>query len=123
MGFSSMFQRGVRVVAFVAIVCLSLQVACTIGVPLLTSAQDVAHGDGGCHESAPTQPQRPDSRHVCCGGDHFPDALLSVAVTPAPLSLNGNLLGLTTALRSFPPFYTDFPASFSPPHKPLALRI
>ncbi|MBZ5490817.1 MAG: hypothetical protein LAO76_07785 [Acidobacteriia bacterium] len=122
MGFSSMFRAMARVAAFTAITCLALQAACTPGIQPLTSTQSEQHG-GGCHESVPPTPHAPSPSHVCCSGNHFPDALLSAAVTPAPLALNGNFLDLTAASRSFPTFSTDFPASFSPPHKPLVLRI
>jgi hypothetical protein len=123
MGSSSMVRAVVRVVAFAAIACLSLQAACPIVVPRRISAQAQTQGDTGCHESAPPAQNAPDSSHICCSGDHFPEALLSTIVTPAPLVLDGSYLGLNLALRSIALFFTDFPASFSPPHGPLALRI
>jgi hypothetical protein len=123
MGSSSMVRAVVRVVAFAAIACLSLQAACTIGVQPHTSVRDGTHGNSGCHESVPPTPQAPAPSHICCSGDHFPEALLSTIVTPAPLVLDGSYLALNLALRSIAPFFTDFPASFSPPHGPLALRI
>ena len=123
MGFNSMVQQIARVVAFAAIACLSLQVACTIGVPQLTSAPSEAHGNSGCHESAPSTPPAPGSSHICCSGDHSPDALLSAPVAPAPLVLDGSILGLIVTLRSFTLSFADFFISFSPPRGPLALRI
>src|SRR5579871_711613 len=122
MGFSSMLSAMARVATFVAITCLSLQAACTPSVQPVTSTQAEPHGSG-CHESAPPTPHAPAPSHVCCSGNHFPDALLAAAVTPGPLALNGNLLDLNAASRSFPPLFADSAASFSPPHKPLPLRI
>jgi hypothetical protein len=123
MGIRSMVQFTVRVAAFAAVAALLLQAACTIGVPPLTSGQLESHSDNPCHESAPSTPQVPDSSHVCCSGDHSPDALLSAIVTPSPLVLDGAFPGLTPALHSLMPASTDFSASFSPPHRPLELRI
>ena len=122
MGFSSMVRAIVRVVAFVAIACLSLQAACTLGIQPLTSAQDKTHGDGGCHESVPLTPQPPAPSHVCYSGDHSLDALLSTTVAPVPMIPYAGFLSATLTLRSFAPS-TDLPASFSPPRGPLALRI
>jgi hypothetical protein len=123
MGFSTMIQRVARVVAFVAIVSLSLHPACTLGVQPPTSTQNEPNG-GGCHESVPPTPQSPDPGHVCCSGDHVSDALLTAFVTPVPLISDLGALNLTSPLRSFAasPSSADFPA-FSPPHGLLALRI
>ncbi|HEY2168178.1 MAG TPA: hypothetical protein VGJ30_01020 [Candidatus Angelobacter sp.] len=123
MGIRSMVKFAVRVAAFAAIVCLSLQAACTIDVLRPISSQAETQGDAGCHESAPPAQNTPDSSHICCSGDHSPDALLSSTVTPAPLVLDGAFLSPTSALLSFAPAPTDFPAPFSPPQRPLSLRI
>jgi hypothetical protein len=120
MGIGSMVQFTVRVAAFVAVAALLLQVSCMVvppAVPIETA------GGFGCHESVPPTPTAPDSSHICCSGDHSPDALLSANVTPAPLIADGRFLVLPLALHSFASFSADFSASFSPPHKPLALRI
>lgn len=123
MGFSSMIRWLVRVAAFTAIACLSVQAACSIGVPQLTSAQNDTRGDSGCHESAPPTPNGPVSSHICCSGDHSPDALLSAIVTPVPLVSGPGVLDLTLALRFFAPSSADLLASFSPPRQGLPLRI
>jgi hypothetical protein len=122
MGIRSMVQFTLRVAAFTAIACLSLQAACAIGVQPLTSVQGETQGDRGCHESMPPPPNTPDSSHVCCSGDHFPDALLSAFDTHAPMILDRGFISLTAAFASFSASI-DFPASFSPPHELLALRI
>jgi hypothetical protein len=123
MGIRSMVQFTVRVAAFAAVAALLLQISCISGLPAVTTAQIGTHDDSGCHESAPSTPNTPDSSHVCCSGDHSPDALLSAIATPSPLMLNGAFDGLTPALHSLTPASTDFSASFSPPHGPLSLRI
>jgi hypothetical protein len=123
MGIRSMVQFAVRVAAFAAIVCLSLQAACTIGVPWSIPVQAETLGDSGCHESSPPTKNAPDSSHICCSGDHSPDALLSATATSVPLALDGAFLSLTSALPSFALASTHFPFSFSPPHRPLSLRI
>ncbi|HEX3587029.1 MAG TPA: hypothetical protein VH024_13600 [Candidatus Angelobacter sp.] len=124
MGIRSMVQFTVRVAAFAAVAALLLQVFCMVGPPAVTNAQLETHSDSGCHESAPPAPNTPDSSHSCCIGDH-PDALLSAFATPAPLVIHEGVLDLASALGSFAPSSTfiDFPASFSPPHGLLALRI
>lgn len=123
MGIRSMVQFAVKVAAFAAVAALLLQVSCTVAPPTFAKAQIGTHSDSGCHESAPPTPNTPDSGHICCSGDHSPDALLSAPVTPAPLALDGAFLSLTPALHSLAPASTDFSASFSPPHRPLSLRI
>jgi len=123
MGIRSMIQFAVRVAAFAAVAALLLQVSCAVAPPIFANAQTGTHSDSGCHESAPSTPNTPDSSHICCGGDHSPDALLSTIVTPAPLVLDGAFGGLTPALHSLTPASTDFSASFSPPREPLPLRI
>src|SRR6478736_6180735 len=123
MGFSSMIRAMVRVAAFVAITCLSLQAACAIGVPQPASRQVDTQEDFGCHSSAPPTQSAPDSSHICCSGDHSPDALLSAFVTPTPPASDEGVFDLASSLSSFATPATDFPASFSPPHRPLALRI
>ena len=123
MGIRSMVQFAVRVAAFVALGALLLQASCAIGTTTRTNAQAETQGESGCHESAPPAPNAPDSRHICCSGDHSPDALLSAIATSAPLVLDGTFLSLTPALPSFALASTDFLSSFSPPHRPLSLRI
>jgi hypothetical protein len=124
MGIRSMVQFAVRVAAFIAVLALLLQISCMSGVTAITTTQAETHGDSGCHEHAPT-PKAPDSRHVCCNGDHSPDVLLSAFVTPASLFSDAGASDLPSDSGSFAPSSTsiDFPAYFSPPHGLLALRI
>src|SRR6476469_7448191 len=122
MGIRSMVQSMARVAAFVAIAALLLQVSCMPDLPAV-SVQNATQSDFGCHESAPPTPNAPDSSHICCSGDHSPGALLSAIVTPVPIASDGHALELTSPLSIFAPSFTDFPASFSPPHGFLALRI
>jgi len=115
-----------RVAAFAAVAALLFQVSCLASLPAVSTVQVETHGDSGCHESAPPTPDTPDtpdSSHICCGGDHSPDALLSAVVTPATMASDGRAVELTSPLRFFTPSSADFSASFSPPHGSFALRI
>jgi len=125
MGIRSMVQFTVRVAAFAAVMGLLLQVSCTVGLPAAMNGQLETHSDSGCHESAPPIPNAPASGHICCSGDHSPDALLSAFVTPAPLISDVGASDPTSPSHSFASssISTDFPASFSPRHGLLALRI
>jgi hypothetical protein len=104
------------------VAALLLQISCMAGLPAVTTLQIETHGDAGCHESAPA-PNAPDSSHICCSGDHSPDALLTAVITPVPLVSDPGVLDLSLALRFFASPSADFLASFSPPHRVLALRI
>lgn len=123
MGIRSMVQFAVKVAAFAAVLALLLQISCMSGVTAVTTAQPGTQSDSGCHEHAPA-PKAPDSNHICCNGDHSPDALLSAFVMPAPLISDVGSSELTSASRSFATSSTptDFPA-FSPPHGLITLRI
>src|SRR6476469_4250398 len=117
MGIRSMVQFAVRVAAFAAVAALLLQISCMAGLPAVTTVQIETHADAGCHESAPPTPNAPDSSHICCSGDHSPDALLSAFVTPTPPASDEGVFDLASSLSSFATPATDFPASFSPPHR------
>jgi hypothetical protein len=119
----SMARFTVRVAAFAAVAALLLQISCTVGPPKVADVQLETHSDSGCHEHAPA-PKAPDSNHICCSGDHSPDALLSAFITPALLISDVGASNLTPASHSFAACFisTDFPA-FSPPHGLLPLRI
>ena len=123
MGIRSMVEFTVRVAAFAAVAALLLQISCMAGLPAVTTVQGETHGDSGCHESAPPTPNTPDSSHICCSGDHSPDALLSAVIKPVPLVSDPGVLDLSLALRFFASSSADFLASFSPPHQVLSLRI
>jgi len=123
MGIHSMVQSTVRVAAFAAVAALLLQVSCLASPPAVSTVQVETHGDSGCHESAPSTPNTPDSSHICCSGDHSPDALLSAIIAPVPLTSDIGASHLTLPLPSLAIACIDFPASFSPPHGAFALRI
>jgi hypothetical protein len=123
MGIRSMVQFTVRVAAFVAVAALLLQASCTVATSTPANARTGTHNDSGCHESAPPTQNAPDSNHICCGGDHSIDALLSATATSTPLAFDETFLSLNSALPSFAIASTRFPSSFSPPHRLLSLRI
>ena len=123
MGIRSMVQFAVRVAAFIAVGALLLQASCTVATSAPTNAQTGTQSDSGCHESVPPTQNAPDSNHICCGGDHSIDALLSATATSAPLALHETFLSLNSALPSFAIVSAHFPSSVSPPHRPLSLRI
>src|SRR5215472_1306007 len=102
MGIRTMVQFTVRVAAFAAVAALSLQISCMSGLPEATTSQIETHSDSGCHESAPPAPNAPGSKHICCSGDHSPDALLSAIVTATPLISDVGASDLTSALRFAP---------------------
>ena len=122
MRIRSMVQFAGRVVAFAAVAALLLQISCMPDLPAI-SVQNATQSDSGCHESAPPTPPPPDSSHICCNGDHSPDALLSAVITPVPIASERRAVELTSPLPSLAIASVDFPASFSPPHGLLALRI
>jgi len=127
MGFNAMVRRMVRVAAFAAIVVLLAQAACMIGLPSVATAQIGALVESGCHESAPSTPDSPKSEHICCSGEHSPDALLSAAVTPVPLDIAEHFsirtFFVSPFASPFAPSSADISASFSGPPGLLALRI
>jgi hypothetical protein len=111
-----------RVAAFAAIGALLFQVACTIAPPASATVQLDELGGFGCHESSPARPDTPDSRHICCSGDHSPDAILSAAV-PVPSPAFAEVLSLPIfVLNAFVPA-TEASIPFSHPPGLLALRI
>jgi hypothetical protein len=123
MGFSAMVRKLVRVAAFAAMTTLLAQAACTISLPSFATGQIESPGESGCHESAPSTPDSPKSEHICCSGEHSPDALLSAAVTPVPLGIAEHFSIRTFVLNLVAPSSADISASFSGPPGLLALRI
>jgi hypothetical protein len=124
MRIRSMARFTLRVAAFAAVAALLLQVSCTIGQPKAGDMPFETHNDSGCHEHTPPTPKTPDSSHICCSGDHSPDALLSAFVTPAPLISDVGASGMTSGFSFFASSLTSTDLSaFSPPHGLLPLRI
>ncbi|MGZ4844882.1 MAG: hypothetical protein ACXV75_09285 [Candidatus Angelobacter sp.] len=123
MGFSAMVRWTVRVAAFLAMAALLLQASCTVGPPAFATVQIESPGDSGCHESAPSTPHAPNSDHICCGGDHSPDALLSAVVTPAPPVMAEDFSIPISVLIPQATSPTDVSTPFLHPPGPLALRI
>jgi hypothetical protein len=83
MGIHAMARFTVRVAALAAVAALLLQPACTMGFTGVTHLEAAAPAESGCHEPAPATPSTPDPGHICCGGDHFPDALLTTTYLTA----------------------------------------
>jgi len=85
MGIHAMVRFTVRVAALAAVAALLLQPACAAGFTEITDLH-AAPAESGCHEPAPATPGTPPPVHVCCGGDHSPDALLTTAyITALPM--------------------------------------
>jgi len=83
MGIHAMVRFTVRVAALAALAALLLQPACTMGFVEVTHLEASAPAESGCHEPVPAMPSTPDPGHICCGGDHSPDALLTTAYMTA----------------------------------------
>ena len=83
MGIHAMARITVRVAALAAAAALLLQPACTMGFSGVTHLEAAAAAESGCHEPVPATPSTPDPGHICCGGDHSPDALLTTAYMAA----------------------------------------
>ena len=120
-GFSAMVLLGMRVAAVVAMAALLLQASCKVG-PIPTVQMELS-GDSGCHESAPSMPPASNPDHICCSGDHSPDALLSAAATPAPPAVAEHLSISILVSNSSVSSSADTSIPFSPPPGLLALRI
>jgi hypothetical protein len=88
MGIHAMTRFTARVAALAALAALLLQAGCTMGLAGVTHFKASAPAESGCHEPVPATPTTPDPGHVCCGGDHSPDALLTTAyITALPMAL------------------------------------
>lgn len=123
MGIHAMVRFTARVAALAAVAALLLQAACTMGPASVTHVEAAAPGGSGCHEPVPSAPSTPDPGHICCGGDHSPDALLTApCMTVLPMvsqASQSSAFDLTAMVRLVTA--ADGPSS-SPPG-PLALRI
>jgi hypothetical protein len=123
MGIHAMVRFTVRVAALAAVAALLLQPACAAGFTEGTHLHAAAPAESGCHETEPATPSTPAPVHVCCGGDHSPDALLTTAyLTALPMvsqKSQSPAFHLSAARLLIP--VADGPSS-SPPG-PLVLRI
>ena len=123
MDIHAMVRFTVRVAALAAVAALLLQPACAAGFIEVTNPHAAAPAESGCHEPAPATPGTPPPAHVCCGGDHSPDALLTTAyITALPMvsqTWQSPIFDLSAPSPLIPA--ADGPSS-SPPG-PLVLRI
>jgi len=122
MGIHAMIRFTVRVAALSAVAALLLQTACTMG-PASVHLEAAAPAESGCHEPVPATPDMPDPGHVCCSGDHSPDALLTAAyMTAIPgISQITQIPALELTAPRFLITVNEIPSS-SPPG-PFVLRI
>jgi len=123
MGIHAMVRFTARVAALAAVAALLLQATCAMDFTPLTHLEAAAPATSGCHESAPATPTAPDPGHVCCGGNHSPDALLS-AVNPTAIPIVLQILEIPAFDLATPDRL--FAATVSPssgPPVPFALRI
>ena len=116
MGIRSMVRFIMRVAALAAVAALLLQAACTMGFAGGTHLKAAAPAESGCHEPAPAPPSTPDPGHICCGGAHSSDALLTAAYMNAVPMASQTSQSLGFALTAAKPFIaaTELP-SCSPP--------
>src|SRR5437868_1515042 len=123
MGIHAMVRFTVRVAALAAVAALLLQAACTMGFASVTHLEAATPAESGCHEPFPATPSTPDPGHVCCGGDHSPDAVLTAVYMTALPMASQTSQGPVPALTAPRLFIAaaELP-SFSPPGT-LVLRI
>jgi len=123
MGIHAMVRFTVRVAALAAVAALLLQPACAASFTEATHLHAAAPDESGCHEPAPAMPGTPAPAHICCGGDHSPDALLTTAyITALPMvSQTPQSPGFRLSAPRLLIAAADGPSS-SPPG-PLILRI
>jgi len=102
MGIGSMVRLTGRVAVFVAVAALLFQASCTVALTSIANVEPAFNPGTGCHDSAPDTPKTPDSGHICCSGEHSPEALLSAAITPPPLTAVGLVRNLffTASIRT-----------------------
>ncbi|HEY2115405.1 MAG TPA: hypothetical protein VGJ51_09955, partial [Candidatus Angelobacter sp.] len=70
----------------------------------VTRLEAAAPAESGCHDPAPTTPSRPDPGHICCGGAHSPDALLTAVYM--------NALPMASQTSQSPAFALTAPKQF-----------
>lgn len=123
MGIGSMVRWTGRVAVFAAMAAFLFQTSCTIGPASTANVETALTSDSGCHGSVPTTPSAPNSGHICCNGEHAPEALLCAAVVPAPLAAVGLVRNWLFELRVGLPYAAEIAPPASGPPGPLALRI
>lgn len=123
MGIHAMVRFTVRVAALSAVAALLLQAACTMGFAGVTHLEAATPAESGCHEPVPATPSTPDPGHICCGGDHIPDALLSAANTTAVPMVSQMLRIPAFDLSSPSRLFAAAAGTSSGPPVPFALRI
>jgi hypothetical protein len=123
MGIGSMVQLTGRVAVFVAVAALLFQASCTIALTSLANVEAASNAGAGCHDSAPATPRTPGPGHICCSGEHAPEALLSAAITPAPLTAVGLVRNPFLAAGVRTNLAADVASSTLGPPRLLALRI
>ena len=123
MGIRSMVRFTVRVAAFTAVAALLLQAACTMGPAPVTHLHAAVPAESGCHEPAPATPGTPDSGHICCGGDHSRDALLTTAYMTALPKVSQTSQNAAFDLSATVRFIAAADNLSSSPPGPLVLRI
>jgi len=116
MGIHAMVRFTARVAALAAMATLLLQAACSMGPVSVTHLEAAGPAESGCHEPAPATPCTPDPGHICCGGDHSPDVLLTAAYVNALPMASRTSHNPAFALTAPPLFITaaELP-SLSPP--------
>ena len=94
-----------------------------MGFTPATHPESAVPAGSGCHETEPVTPNAPDQGHVCCGGDHSPDALLSAANTATiPMIAQGLQIPVLELAIQDRLFAVTVSPSAGPP-VPFALRI
>jgi hypothetical protein len=123
MGIHAMVRFTVRVAALAAVAALLLQPACTMGFAEVTHLEASAPAESGCHEPVPAMPKTPSPGHVCCGGDHSPDALLTTVYMAALPMVSQQLQSLAFHLSAPRLFMVVADGPSSSPPGSLVLRI
>src|SRR5579871_1601484 len=124
LNISRIFRLSGRVAIFAAMMALLLQASCTIGLTAMATAESVAPTHSGCHDSAPSTPDAPNSGKKCCNGKHSPEALLAATtVAPLPLVSAKVVSSMHFVAGTFVPHATEIATPPFGPPGPLVLRI
>jgi hypothetical protein len=113
-----------KIAIVAAMAALLLQASCTIGLTAMATAESAIATHSGCHDSAPSTPDAPNSGQKCCNGKHSPEALLAATtVAPLPLASTKFVSSVNSVASPFLPHATEIAIPPSGPPGPLALRI